>query len=429
MQVNLVLDESAPVRYATGMSMYFAQGIPKGLLHIAMPAWLASQGVAPGEIASYLAIIILPWAFKLVTGPLMDRYEFLVMGRRRPWVLLAQFGMVCSLLMLALIDDPMEQMGLLILVGVLINAFSATQDVATDGMSIDFVPPTEQGRLNAFMSFGKAIGWAITSAVSGVLLVTWGLAVTAFVAAAGASVFFFLLIFVRERRGERLLPWTAGAAVIEHVEEKSFAAVFASLNKVLWQRGSLVVLAIMFFHGLWNGYGDALMPIAAINLFGYTTVQWSQLVAVMGLVGALGALAFGPLIDRFGAKNMLMLTIALVAMHAFLIAQTQQLWQDTTYVRVMLSIWVTMDPVVMVCVIALAMAICSEEISATQFAIYMSAANLGTSLGSKAYGLVAEQSTYVENYTLLGLFVLLMFVVVVLHRHPLDQGISRGAKS
>jgi MFS family permease len=197
--------------------------------------------------------------------------------------------------------------------------------------------------------------------------------------------------------------------------------VFSGLNQVLWQRGSLVVIAIMFFHGLWNGYGDALMPIAAINLFGFTTPQWSQLVAIMGLVGAGLALAAGPLIDRFGAKRMLVLTISLVAIHAFLVAQTQHLWQDTTYVRVMLSIWVTMDPVIMVCVIALAMAICSRENSATQFAIYMSSANLGASLGAKAYGLVAEQSTYVENYTLLGVFILVMLFTVVFHRHPLNR--------
>jgi hypothetical protein len=34
--------------------MYFAQGIPQGLLSIAIPVWLASQGVGAGDIGSYL---------------------------------------------------------------------------------------------------------------------------------------------------------------------------------------------------------------------------------------------------------------------------------------------------------------------------------------------------------------------------------------
>ena len=67
-----------------------------------------------------------------------------------------------------------------------------------------------------------------------------------------------------------------------HRSDTSFRAVFKELNKVLWVRTSLIVMAIMFFDGLVFGYGQALMPIAAVNVFGYTTPQWSQLVAMMG---------------------------------------------------------------------------------------------------------------------------------------------------
>jgi PAT family beta-lactamase induction signal transducer AmpG len=408
--------------------MYFAQGIPQGLLAIAIPAWLASQGVSPADIGSYLAVIVLPWAFKLVTGPLMDRYEFLSMGRRRPWVIGAQLGLSLSLLALMLVENPAEQVGLLMLIGVLINSFAATQDVAVDGMSIDLTPVREQGRLNAFMSFGKAVGWGVTAAVSGVLLVTWGLKATAILAAAVAGTALFAIIFVREREGERALPWTKGQAASVHQPGSSFKDVFRGLNKVLWVRTSIVVLLIMFFDGLVYGYGQALMPIAAINLFGYTTPQWSQLVAMMGLIGAVLALGLGPLIDRFGAKRMLIFTTALVAVHAFMLAQTQHLWQDSTYVRVMLSLWIMMLPVVMVSTIALAMAVCSSSISATQFAIYMSVANLGHSVGSKVYGMVAESSTYVENYTLLGVFVVTMIFVLFFHRHKHDEATPKGTR-
>ena len=47
----------------------------------------------------------------------------------------------------------------------------------TYSYSIDLVPIEEEGRLNAFMSFGKAIGWAVTSAATGTLLVLAGTAV------------------------------------------------------------------------------------------------------------------------------------------------------------------------------------------------------------------------------------------------------------
>jgi PAT family beta-lactamase induction signal transducer AmpG len=424
--MNWVLAESSRTRYTAGSSMYFAQGIPYGLMNIAVPAWLASQGVSAGQIASFLAVIILPWAFKLLSGPLMDRYQFLPMGRRRPWVLGAQLGMTLSFFSLILVDNPVEQIGLLMALGTLINVFAATQDVAVDGMAIDVTPVNEQGRLNGFMVFGKAIGWGLTSAVAGTLLVNYGLGVTAVVAAIVQSIVLLGFMLTKERRGERRLPWSSGDTAAERRSGNSIAALVKGLNAVLWTRVSLIIMAIMIFDGFISGYGHALMPIAAINLFGFTTPEWSQLVAGMGLAGAATALVLGPLIDRFGAKRMLIVTIALVALHAFLLAQTQYLWENSTYVKAMLSAWVILGPVTMVCMIALAMAICSSETSATQFAIYMSLANLGASAGSKTYGLIAEQTSYVEAYLLLGTITAVMIVVIFLHRHKPEE--SGGKK-
>jgi PAT family beta-lactamase induction signal transducer AmpG len=224
-------------------------------------------------------------------------------ARLRRWALGAQLGLVLSLLALALLDNPAEQMGLLMLLGVLINSFAATQDVAIDGMAIDVTPANEQGRLNAFMGFGKAFGWASTSAASGVLLVTWGIEATAIAAASGAAIVLFAFIFVLENEGERLLPWTTGKASSAHHEHVADHKVFARINKILWLRASVVVMIIVFFDGLVSGYGQALMPVAAVNLFGFTTPQWSQLVAVMGMVGAMTALVLGPMIDRVGARR------------------------------------------------------------------------------------------------------------------------------
>lgn len=428
MTTAFTLADSPKVRYATGTMMYFAQGIPYGLLSITIPAWLASQGASAADIGTYLAVIVLPWAFKLVTGPFMDRYQFRPMGKRRPWVLAAQLGLTLSFLALVLIDNPAEQIGLLMLVGVLINIFAATQDVAVDGMSIDLTPVREQGRLNAFMSFGKAVGWGVTSAVSGFLVMNFGMQVTAFVAAAVSGVVLVAFAGVLEREGERNLPWSTGKAASKRQQAGSFGNVFSGVNEVLWTRTSIIVMLIMFSDGLISGFGHTLMPIAAVNLFGYTTQQWSQLVAVMGLIGAVVALSMGPAIDRIGAKRILILTISMVGLHAVLIAQTQAMWQNTLYIKVMLSVWVLMSPVVMVCIIALAMAICSRGNSATQFAIYMSMANLGHSAGSKFYGMMSERSSYVESYLMLAALVVGMIIILYFYRHRHDKDEKNGPK-
>ena len=426
---RLTLLDSSKLRYITGAVLYFAQGIPRGLLGIAIPAWLASQDVSAGAIASYLAVVILPWVFKLVTGPFMDRYQYPAMGRKRPWVLGAQLGLTLSLLALMLVEDPANQMGTLMLVGILINIFAATQDVAVDGMAIDLTPVNEQGRLNAFMSFGKAAGWSITAAVSGVLLVTFGMKVTAIVASVSCGAIFLAFVLVNERPGERMLPWSKGEAQGAGQAASTFRDVFAGINDVLWKPVSLIVMLIMVLDGLVGGYGDALMPIAAVKVFGFTTPQWSSLVAVMGIVGAGVTLVLGPIIDRIGPKRMLMLTASLVGIHAFLLAQTQFLWNDSLYVKVMLSIWVMMLPITMVSVLALAMAVCSSACAATQFAIYMSVANLGHSMGSKIFGMVSEQTTWPQSYMLLSLLVVGMLAVLFFHRHQHQEAAAEQGRA
>ena len=415
------MSQSARTRFAIATLLYFAQGIPRGLLQIAMPAWLASQGMSAYAIASYLSLVILPWVFKMLTGPLMDRYQYPAMGLRRPWVLGAQLGMALSLCLLTYVDDPINQMTLLTAIAVFVNVFAATQDVAVDGMAIDLVPESEQGRINAFMSCGKAVGWSASAALSGAMLGTVGLGTTALLGAAVSFLVFLIFLGVREREGERFLPWTSGKSVAPQQSAHSLVSVMRSLQEVLWTRSSVVIFLVLFFYGLISGYGDALMPIAAILLFQFTPEQWSGLVASMGLIGAFLALGIGPIIDRFGVKRISILSLGLVGVHATILALTEFLWVNELYVQMMLSLWVLLDPVLMVCMIAIAMSICTRGISATQFAVYMSVANLGGSSGSKLYAVVSEQVDFVQSYLLLAGLLVFTLCILVMFRRPQDR--------
>ena len=66
--------------------------------------------------------------------------------------------------------------------------------------------------------------------------------------------------------------------------------------------------------------------------------------------------------------------------------------------------------------VALAMAVCSPQVSATQFAIYMSISNFGGSLGSAAYGLVADKTSFVQDFALVGAMFLVTLIAVSFYR-------------
>mgnify|MGYP000057745711 CR=1 FL=1 len=103
------------------------------------------------------------------------------------------------------------------------------------------------------------------------------------------------------------------------------------------------------------------------------------------------------------------------------LAGTKELWSNDNYVLVMMSVWILLNPIIMVCALALAMSICSREESATQFAIYMSVSNLGATAGSFFYGAVADVTSWQQNYALKGFTVFLLLLAILMYRshgHP-----------
>ena len=84
-------------RYVSLSILYTAQGLPQGFTYGAFPAFLAVNDVSPVDIAALWAAIALPWTFKFVWGPMVDGIQAPSYGRRRPWILFAQTGIVVTL--------------------------------------------------------------------------------------------------------------------------------------------------------------------------------------------------------------------------------------------------------------------------------------------------------------------------------------------
>lgn len=169
---------------------------------------MAEQKVSPAAIGSFLAITFLPWTLKLINGPIMDRWSFLPMGRRRPWILAAQAGMFATSVALAILPDPLGHMAWLTALGFLLNFFTAFQDVAVDGMAIEIIPVAQQPRANGFMWGGKTIGMAAATASGAWAINAYGLGVAWFVHAVLVGIIMLIPLAARERPGERLLPWS-----------------------------------------------------------------------------------------------------------------------------------------------------------------------------------------------------------------------------
>ncbi|MGV3624601.1 MAG: hypothetical protein ACO1OB_27525, partial [Archangium sp.] len=80
-----------------------SSGLPLGLVITAVPAWLAVSGVDIKTIG-LITLVQLPYGFKFVWSPLLDRLRPPFLGSRRGWILISQLllaGFVAALGFLA----------------------------------------------------------------------------------------------------------------------------------------------------------------------------------------------------------------------------------------------------------------------------------------------------------------------------------------
>lgn len=410
-----VLTENAVLRYITFAALYMAQGIPEGLTFFAIPAWLAMNGVEAGPIGAYLAVIVLPWSFKLFAGPLMDRWSYLPMGRRRPWVLGGQAGLVLSFLSMTLIPDPVHHITLLSIMGFTVSFFGAFQDVATDGMAVDVVPIGEQARANGVMWGSKVLGTAASLSTG-----TWLINNKGFdhaVVALSLMVFLIMLLPLsfRERSGEKRLPWSSGKPSREALAMKveSWKEIIFTLKNAFVLRSSLAMAFVGFLFSASVGYMDAMLPLFTIQRLGWTNDGYSNVLATVSTIGAFAAMAIaGWMVDRIGKVRITNAYLMLLLLMSIVIALTHDAWMARGYGTWVIATYQTVYTFAMVAYLAVSMNLCWKRVAATQFTLYMAIGNMGRAVGSSLLGPARAEFNWQGTFLVFGGFVLLAIVLL-----------------
>ena len=124
-QSGLVLSRSPKLRLLAIFILYVGQGVPIGLFWFAIPAWMAANGADVADVGYVLGLTTLPWTLKFVNGFIMDRYAFLAMGRRRPWIAGSQLVMIALLIIAALVQPTVNDVLLLGMAGFAVNLASS----------------------------------------------------------------------------------------------------------------------------------------------------------------------------------------------------------------------------------------------------------------------------------------------------------------
>lgn len=142
----------------------FASGLPLALTGQAMQAWLSQSGVDIATIG-FFSLVGLPYTFKFLWAPLMDRFELPGLGRRRGWLVLTQL-LLAGALMLMAATSPSAATRAFALLALLVAFLSASQDVVYDAYRTDILPPAHRGVGSSLYVLGYRMAMILSGGIA-----------------------------------------------------------------------------------------------------------------------------------------------------------------------------------------------------------------------------------------------------------------------
>ncbi len=246
-----------------------SSGMPLGLVIICVPAWMAMIQVDIKTIG-VLTLAQVPYAFKFLWSPLIDRFRPPWLGRKRGWILIGQLALAALTFGLASqATDP--TVGAVAALTVLIAFASATQDIAIDAYTVDVLDREEQGLAVGARTAMYRIGMWLAGAIAISLGPQLGWEVTL---GAQAVVYLLLLpvtVFAPEPRAQPLPP--------QSLRE----AIWDPFVGFLQKNRSLEIVAFLLLYKLADNLAVALVRPFLVEM-GYS--EWDVGI-VSGTVGVL----------------------------------------------------------------------------------------------------------------------------------------------
>jgi len=145
----------------------FASGMPLALTSSTLSAWLVTEGVDIKTIGIF-SLVGLPYAFKFLWSPLLDRYVPPFLGRRRGWMLITQLALIAIIATMGFFN-PSSQPLLVALWAVALAFFSASQDIVLDAYRTEYLAPEERGAGAGIWIMGYRLAILVSGALALIL--------------------------------------------------------------------------------------------------------------------------------------------------------------------------------------------------------------------------------------------------------------------
>jgi PAT family beta-lactamase induction signal transducer AmpG len=399
-------------RMVAVLLMSFASGLPYNLTGFTVQAWLASSGLDIKTIGIF-SLVGLPYIFKFLWAPLLDRYLPPILGRRRGWILIYQ---VCLAIMIAAMGfcSPTKALYVLGALAVLVACLSASQDIVIDAYRVDTIPISERGLAAATQSFGYRSGATLAGAVLVIIAAHLGWR------------FAFLMVACLMAATTLGTAWAPEPEVPGHPPRTLADAVWHPLRALFSQKGAWGFVLLVLLYKVGDAFALSLYSAFMIKGVGFSLDELSIAgklnMTVSSMIGvAIGGWAYmrwgifkSMLIFGIGQSltNLLYVWLALAGKKIWLLVLATAL--DTGIGGMGLAAFV-----------AFLVSLCSSNYSATQYALLSALASIPSKVMGYVAGIVVSKIGWPNFFVVTFLTAMPGLILLLILRGPLSELATR----
>ena len=273
----------------------FTAGLPLFFIYQFIPAWLRTEDVDLKTIGLF-ALVGIPYNWKFLWSPALDRYVPPFLGRRRGWMLIFQILLFLSMTYIGLLD-PKTNIWLVAYSAAAIAFFSASQDVVLDAYRRELLPDEELGLGNSMYVNGYRVAGFIPGGLGLILSDYLSWSTTFFIVSCFMLVGILMTLLIGETSDSKDAPTDFKDAVI-----RPFTEFFQREGGA---RQALLILAFMFLYKIGDNMATALSTPFYLDL-GFTKTVIGSVVKVINFWSMMiGTFVGGATIYKLGINRSL----------------------------------------------------------------------------------------------------------------------------
>jgi MFS transporter, PAT family, beta-lactamase induction signal transducer AmpG len=302
-------------RQAVVFFLGFSSGLPLLLTYSTLQSWYTVAGVDIVTIG-FLGLVGLPYTFKFLWAPCLDRFIPSILGRRRGWIFITQCLLIIGIVVMACLDPAATPLRLAVLaLGV---AFcSATQDVGADAYRTEILLEKERALGVAFFMVAYRIAMIVSGGVALILADNMGWRNTYFLMA--------LLMIV----GVLVTLLSSEPEQPSHVPKTFKEAIVLPWREFLTRDNAGSILLFILLYKLGDAFVMSLAPTFLLGALAFSLSEVGTVTKIIGLaMTILGVFIASGLVHRMGllralflfgicqgCSNLILMVLAMVGKH------------------------------------------------------------------------------------------------------------------